>query len=178
MTPKNIEDKSSADEEETVMKGVTENVTGLTETETMPVEMPESPPKLVHNPNIISTETETMPVEKSESPPKLLRKPNIISTEDVAETIKTAKLIKPVKYKQISKVSFYDFAGQDIFHASHPTFLSPKSIYTLVFDLKEMYSHQEKKRKQESGHVKFFGDCRGGETLGNTGKWKYFGNLY
>ena len=140
-----IEDESRADKKETVKIESTEKVA-------------------VHK------ETETGSVEKSETPPKLMRKPNVISNEDVDETIETAKTIKPVKYNHRSKVSFYDFAGQDIFHASHPTFLSPKSVYALVFDLNKMYSHKDGKREKKYGRVKFFGDCRGGGTLGDIGK--------
>ena len=108
--------------------------------------------------------------ENPETPPRYVRKPNVISIQDVDQTIETAKSIKPVKYNHTSKVSFYDFAGQDIFHASHPTFLSPKSIYALVFDLNMMYSKKGDKQEKKYGRVKFFGDCRGGATLGNKGK--------
>ena len=102
----------------------------------------------------------------TELPRRIVRKPNVISIQDVNQAIETAMTLKPEKYDKRSKVSFYDFAGQDIFHASHPTFLSPKAIYALVFDLNVMYRQKGKQYKQ----FKFFGDCRGVATLGNIGK--------
>ena len=116
------------------------------------------------------TGTETLSGDKSGSARKIVRKPNEISDEDVNQTIKTAKNLNPVKYIHRAKVSFYDFAGQDIFHASHPTFLSPKSIFTLVFDLNKIYSQKDDTLTKKYERAKFFGDCRGGSTLGNIGK--------
>ena len=119
---------------------------------------------------VVQTGTEAMSGEKSGSKRKMVRKPTEISDEDVNQTIKTAKTLNPVKYIHRAKVSFYDFAGQEIFHASHPTFLSPKSIFTLVFDLNIMYRQKDDKLTKKYERAKFFGDCRGGSTLGNIGK--------
>ena len=67
-----------------------------------------------------------------------------ISVGDLEKTLQKAKSIKGKQTKRQAKVSFYDFAGQDIFHASHPTFLSPKAIYILVFNLQYLHQWQEK----------------------------------
>ena len=123
---------------------------------------------------VVQNESETISDKKSDSPRKVVCKPNITSNEDVNQTIESAKTLKPEKYIDTAKVGFYDFAGQDIFHASHPTFLSPKSIYTLVFDLNMMYRQKVEKLRNKYEHVKFFGDCRGDATLGDIGKSIFF----
>ena len=93
-----------------------------------------------------------------------------IDDKDIEQTLEKAKTLKPVSYQLTAKVSFYDFAGQDIFHASHPTFLSPKATYLLVFDLNEMYNSRQNVSKAALKDVQYFGDCRGAGFLRDRGK--------
>ena len=54
---------------------------------------------------------------------------------DIREEITKAKALNCEQEKPTARVDFYDFAGQIIFHASHPTFLSARAIYILTFDV-------------------------------------------
>ena len=96
-----------------------------------------------------------------------------IDNSDVEQTLEQAKTLPSQKTTPLAKVSLYDFAGQYIFHASHPTFLSPRAIYLLVFDLKKLIEWKGKKKMKKSsqeGEEYYFGDCRGHEALGDRGE--------
>ena len=75
-----------------------------------------------------------------------------VTSYDSEKLLQEAKVLQASKGTQKAKISFYDFAGQDIFHASHPTFLSSKAVYILVFNLKTMLecNNKETKATQDS----------------------------
>ena len=58
-----------------------------------------------------------------------------IDIKDIDTIIANARLLAASKENPKARVDFYDFAGQHVFHASHPTFLSSKAIYILTFNL-------------------------------------------
>ena len=97
-----------------------------------------------------------------------------VDNSDVEQTLQQAKALPKEKANRFAKVSLYDFAGQYIFHASHPTFLSPQAIYILVFDLTKLIEWKGKKRKvKKSLHndeEQYFGDCRGNGALEDRGR--------
>ena len=96
-----------------------------------------------------------------------------VDNSDVEQTLQQAKTLPSEKATRMAKVSLYDFAGQYIFHASHPTFLSPCAIYMLVFDLNKLIEWKGKKKTKKSSHQdeeQYFGDCRGHGALGDRGE--------
>ena len=97
-----------------------------------------------------------------------------VDNSDVEQTLQQARALPKEKASHFAKVSLYDFAGQYIFHASHPTFLSPRAIYILVFDLTKLIEWKGKKRKvKKSLHndeEQYFGDCRGHGALEDRGR--------
>ena len=58
-----------------------------------------------------------------------------IDCDDIDPIVTKAKALVASKENPKARVDFYDFAGQLVFHASHPTFLSSKAIYMMAFDL-------------------------------------------
>ena len=63
-----------------------------------------------------------------------------IDFDDVEPIIAKTKSLVILKENPKTRVDFYDFAGQLVFHASHPTFLSSNAIYILTFDLHKIHS--------------------------------------
>lgn len=54
-------------------------------------------------------------------------------TERVIEYLKGRKLEKDIKAKEYI-LTVWDFAGQHIYYATHPVFLSPRAVYLLVYN--------------------------------------------
>lgn len=79
----------------------------------------------------------------------------LVTDDDLEESLRKAKTLAAKQSSRKAKVSFYDFAGQYVFHASHPTFMSPSAIYLLTFDLHRIL--QKKMRNRQ----KPYGDYRG-----------------
>ena len=65
-----------------------------------------------------------------------------IGRDDIDTIATQAKSLAALNEKQKGRIDFYDFAGQLVFHASHPTFLSSKAIYILAFNLNTIYSNR------------------------------------
>ena len=76
-----------------------------------------------------------------------------VSADDIDKLLHTTKVLKSSGHERKAKISFYDFAGQDIFHASHPTFLSSKAIYIVVFNLKSMLERENEGSEETSSHL-------------------------
>ena len=76
-----------------------------------------------------------------------------ITADDIEKTLQKAKTLTSEGRGRKAKISFYDFAGQEIFHASHPTFLSSKAIYILAFNLKNMYQWQMYRSRKTSSPI-------------------------
>ena len=75
-----------------------------------------------------------------------------IDFDDIDAIIRKTELLMAIKENPRARVDFYDFAGQLIFYASHPTFLSSKAIYIMTFDLSKIYSGG-RTRKVDKAHV-------------------------
>ena len=55
-------------------------------------------------------------------------------TKRVIQYLQNLKLDEAVNRKE-TVVTIWDFAGQHLYYASHPVFLSPRAIYVLVYNL-------------------------------------------
>ena len=53
-------------------------------------------------------------------------------TKGAVEWIKYIKGKKRVPEKSVSSIDLWDFAGQQLYYASHPVFLTSRAIYILV----------------------------------------------
>ena len=56
-------------------------------------------------------------------------------TKHAKEWIKYVKGKKAVTEKSVSSIELWDFAGQQLYYASHPVFLTSRAIYILVCNL-------------------------------------------
>ena len=92
-------------------------------------------------------------------------KHRLVTDDDLEEALQKAKTLAAYQSSRKAKVSFYDFAGQYVFHASHPTFLSPSAIYILTFDLNRILQ-----KKSVVVTEKFYRDCRGAVEVSDVGK--------
>ena len=96
------------------------------------------------------------------------------SMSDIELTLQQAASLPSESSTRLAKVSLYDFAGQYIFHASHPTFLSPQAIYILVFNLNKLIEWKGKTKKMDQysneDEEQYYGDCRGHGALGDKGE--------
>ena len=96
------------------------------------------------------------------------------SKSDLELALQQAKSLPSESSTRLAKVSLYDFAGQYIFHASHPTFLSPQAIYILVFNLNKLIEWKGKTKKMDQysheDEEQYYGDCRGHGALGDQGE--------
>ena len=68
-----------------------------------------------------------------------------LDNDDIEAIITKTKPLDPLKERPKARVDFYDFAGQLVFHASHPTFLSPRAIYIMTFDMNN-FNNEKKTR--------------------------------
>ena len=134
---------------------------------------------------IVDDGTDTERHDKTESkiprlyqkPEKMIRaKPSLRSNNksDLELALEKAESIPSNSSTRMAKVSLYDFAGQYIFHASHPTFLSPQAIYILVFNLNKLIEWKGKTKKMDQyfheDEEQYYGDCRGHGALGDQGE--------
>ena len=56
-------------------------------------------------------------------------------TEQAVELIKYMEGGKSGSEKSVSSIELWDFAGQQLYYASHPVFLTSRAIYILVCNL-------------------------------------------
>ena len=94
----------------------------------------------------------------------------LVTDDDLEEALQKAKTLTAKQSSRKAKVSFYDFAGQYVFHASHPTFLSPSAIYILTFDLYRILQKNSNRKVSVVVTEKFYGDCRGAVEVSDLGK--------
>ena len=78
-----------------------------------------------------------------------------LDNDDIDAIITKTKSLDPLKERPKARVDFYDFAGQLVFHASHPTFLSPRAIYIMTFDMNN-FNNERKTRIIEEKHTSMF----------------------
>ena len=60
-------------------------------------------------------------------------------TELVIQYLERLKLDDDIKAKEVI-LTLWDFAGQHLYYASHPVFLSPRAVYVLVYNLSKSLS--------------------------------------
>ena len=72
-----------------------------------------------------------------------------IDNDDIEAIITKTKSIEPLEERPKARVDFYDFAGQLVFHASHPTFLSSRAIYIMTFDMNKINEEMKTRNVEE-----------------------------
>ena len=84
-------------------------------------------------------------------------------TKCAEELIKYVKGKKRVTEKSVSSIELWDFAGQQLYYASHPVFLTPRAIYILVCNLSKSL-HNTAQPCVRQGNHNFTLDNPNGET--------------
>ena len=72
-------------------------------------------------------------------------------TELVIQYLERLKLDDDIKAKEVI-LTLWDFAGQHLYHASHPVFLSPRAVYVLVYNLSKSLSAEAEPRVRQGIH--------------------------
>ena len=92
-------------------------------------------------------------------------------TKRAVEWIKYIKGKKRVTEKSVSSIDLWDFAGQQLYYASHPVFLTSRAIYILVCNLSKSL-HDTAQHCVRQGNHNFTLDNPNGETnLENLLSW-------
>ena len=92
--------------------------------------------------------------DSSEKPEETLLRPyhktiGMTDLSDIHSAISKVNALNAEDKRQKARIDIYDFAGQSVFHASHPTFLSARAIYILTFDMNKIIH----KQSDEAGSV-------------------------
>ena len=72
-----------------------------------------------------------------------------LDNADIEAIITKTESLEPLKDRPKARVDFYDFAGQLVFHASHPTFLSSRAIYIMTFDMNKINKESNTQNVEE-----------------------------
>ena len=92
-------------------------------------------------------------------------------TKRAVEWIKYVKGKKRVTEKSVGSIELWDFAGQQLYYASHPVFLTSRAIYILVCNLSKPL-HDTAQPCVRQGNHNFTLDNPNGETnLENLLSW-------
>ena len=92
-------------------------------------------------------------------------------TKRAKEWIKYVKGEKDVTEKSVSSIELWDFAGQQLYYASHPVFLTSRAIYILVCNLSKSL-HDTAQPCVRQGNHNFTLENPNGETnLENLLSW-------
>ena len=101
------------------------------------------------------------------SPPDEITK----RAEELIKYVKGEKRAKVVTKKSVSSIDLWDFAGQQLYYASHPVFLTSRAIYILVCNLSKSL-HDTAQPCLRQGNHNFALDNPNGETnLENLLSW-------
>ena len=101
------------------------------------------------------------------SPPDEITK----RAEELIKYLKGEKRAKGVTEKSVSSIDLWDFAGQQLYYASHPVFLTSRAIYILVCNLSKSL-HDTAQPCVRQGNHNFTLDNPNGETnLENLLSW-------
>ena len=101
------------------------------------------------------------------SPPDEITK----GAEELIKYVKGEKRAKVVTEKSVSSIDLWDFAGQQLYYASHPVFLTSRAIYILVCNLSKSL-HDTAQPCVRQGNHNFTLDNPNGETnLENLLSW-------
>ena len=91
--------------------------------------------------------------------------------EELIKYVKGEKRAKVVTEKSVSSIDLWDFAGQQLYYASHPVFLTSRAIYILVCNLSKSL-HDTAQPCVRQGNHNFSLDNPNGETnLENLLSW-------
>ena len=91
--------------------------------------------------------------------------------EELIKYVKGEKRAKVVTEKSVSSIDLWDFAGQQLYYASHPVFLTSRAIYILVCNLSKSL-HDTAQPCLRQGNHNFSLDNPNGETnLENLLSW-------
>ena len=91
--------------------------------------------------------------------------------EELIKYVKGEKRAKVVTEKSVSSIDLWDFAGQQLYYASHPVFLTSRAIYILVCNLSKSL-HDTAQPCVRQGNHNFALDNPNGETnLENLLSW-------
>ena len=94
--------------------------------------------------------------------------------EEVKErTVDLIKYVKGegVKEKSVANVELWDFAGQHLYYASHPVFLTSRAIYILVCNLSESLHDTAKPCVRQGSHDVILDNPNGETNLENLFSW-------
>ena len=72
-------------------------------------------------------------------------------TELVIQYLERLKLDDDIKAKEVI-LTLWDFAGQHLYYASHPVFLSPRAVYVLVYNLSKSLSAEAEPCVRQGTH--------------------------
>ena len=101
------------------------------------------------------------------SPPDEITK----RAEELIKYVKGEKRAKVVTEKSVCSIDLWDFAGQQLYYASHPVFLTSRAIYLLVCNLRKSL-HDTAQPCVRQGNHNFTLDNPNGETnLENLLSW-------
>ena len=101
------------------------------------------------------------------SPPDEITK----RAEELIKYVKGEKRAKVVTEKSVCSIDLWDFAGQQLYYASHPVFLTSRAIYLLVCNLSKSL-HDTAQPCVRQGNHNFTLDNPNGETnLENLLSW-------
>ena len=101
------------------------------------------------------------------SPPDEITK----RAEELIKYVKGEKRAKVVTEKSVCSIDLWDFAGQQLYYASHPVFLTSRAIYILVCNLSKSL-HDTAQPCVRQGNHNFTLDNPNGETnLENLLSW-------
>ena len=91
--------------------------------------------------------------------------------EELIKCVKGEKRAKVVTEESVSSIDLWDFAGQQLYYASHPVFLTSRAIYILVCNLSKSL-HDTAQPCVRQGNHNFTLDNPNGETnLENLLSW-------
>ena len=63
---------------------------------------------------------------------------DLTDLSDIHREIEKSMSLTDEQKKQKARIDIYDFAGELVFKASHPTFMSARAIYILTLDMNKM----------------------------------------
>ena len=92
-------------------------------------------PKVESVSEVTSAEPEHELMIDTTSPPDEITK----RAEELIKYVKGEKRAKVVTEKSVSSIDLWDFAGQQLYYASNPVFLTSRAIYILVCNLSNTF---------------------------------------
>ena len=92
-------------------------------------------------------------------------------TKHATEWIKYVKGKKAVTEKSVGSIELWDFAGQQLYYASHPVFLTSRAIYILVCNLSKSLHDTAQPCVRQGNHNFTLDNPNGEKNLENLLSW-------